>query len=59
VRRDGRLAEPRNLVRSFHRICDHHKIRIIKIHHLRHTVASLLKDLHVPAAAHDQQVSSG
>jgi integrase len=47
--RTGRPVEPRNLVRSFRRICDHHKIRIIKIHHLRHTVASLLKDLHVPA----------
>ncbi|HUD76659.1 MAG TPA: tyrosine-type recombinase/integrase [Streptosporangiaceae bacterium] len=30
-------------------MCDTNKIRLIKIHHLRHTVASLLKDLHVPA----------
>ncbi len=34
---------------SFRRICDDNKIRIIKVHHLRHTVGSLLKDLHVPA----------
>jgi integrase len=40
---------PRNLVRSFRRICDDSKIRIIKVHHLRHTVGSLLKDLGVPA----------
>ncbi|MCW2911107.1 MAG: site-specific recombinase XerD, partial [Actinomycetia bacterium] len=27
----------------------HHKIRLIKVHHLRHTVGSMLKDLKVPA----------
>jgi integrase len=47
--RTGRPIEPRNLVRSFRRICDDNKIRIIKVHHLRHTVGSLLKDLGVPA----------
>ena len=47
--RTGRPVEPRNLVRSFRRICDHNKIRLIKVHHLRHTVASLLKELQVPA----------
>jgi integrase len=47
--RTGRPIEPRNLVRSFRRICDDNRIRIIKVHHLRHTVGSLLKDLHVPA----------
>ena len=47
--RTGRPTEPRNLVRSFRRICDDNKIRIIKVHHLRHRVGSLLKDLHVPA----------
>jgi integrase len=46
--RTGRPIEPRNLVRSFRRICDDNKIRIIKVHHLRHTVGSLLKDLHLP-----------
>lgn len=47
--RTGRPIEPRNLIRSFRRICDHNKIRVITIHHLRHTVASSLKDLRVPA----------
>jgi integrase len=47
--RTGRPIEPRNLVRSFRRICDADKIRIIKVHHVRHTVGSLLKDLGVPA----------
>jgi integrase len=47
--RTGRPVEPRNLVRSFRRICEDNKIRVIKVHHLRHTVGSLLKDLRVPA----------
>ena len=34
---------------SFRRICDDNKIRLIKVHHFRHTVGSLLKDLGVPA----------
>jgi integrase len=34
---------------SVRRICDQNKIRLIKVHHLRHTVGSLLKDLGVPA----------
>jgi len=55
--RTGRPIEPRNLVRSFRRICDNNKIRIIKVHHLRHTVGSLLKDLHVPPR--DAQVILG
>jgi integrase len=46
--RSGRPVEPRNLVRSFRRICDHNKLRVIKVHHLRHTTASLLKKLLVP-----------
>lgn len=46
--RTGRPVEPRNLVRSFRRICEDNGLRIIKVHHLRHTVGSLLKDLHVP-----------
>jgi integrase len=29
-------------------VYDDNKIRIITVHHLRRTVASLLKDLHVP-----------
>jgi integrase len=55
--RTGRPIEPRNLVRSFRRICGDNKIRIITVHHLRHTVASLLKDLHVPPR--DAQVILG
>ena len=45
----GRPIEPRNLVRSFHRICEASDIRVIKVHHLRHTTATLLKNLGVPA----------
>jgi integrase len=44
----GRPVEPRNLVRSFHRICAAHSLRDIKVHHLRHTTATLLKNLGVP-----------
>ncbi len=40
--------EPRNLLRSFRRICDQHKLRGIKVHDLRHTTASLLKKIKVP-----------
>ena len=45
----GRPIEPRNLGRSFRRICEDHDIRVIKLRHLHHTVGSLLKDLGVPA----------
>jgi integrase len=47
--RTGRPVEPRNLVRSFMRICQDSKVRRIRVHALRHTTASLLKDLGVPA----------
>jgi integrase len=47
--RTGRPVEPRNLVRSFHRICSAHGLRPIAVHHLRHTTATLLKNLGVPA----------
>ena len=47
--RTGRPIEPRNLVRSFRRICAAHELRPIKVHHLRHTTATLLKNLRVPA----------
>jgi integrase len=55
--RTGRPIEPRNCVRSFRRICEDNQIRVIKVHHLRHTVGSLLKDLKVPAR--DAQVILG
>jgi site-specific recombinase XerD len=45
----GRPIEPRNLVRSFHRVCANAHIRAIKVHHLRHTTATLLKKLGVRA----------
>jgi integrase len=55
--RTSRPIEPRNFVRSFRRVCDQNKIRMITVHHVRHTVASLLKDLSVPAR--DAQIILG
>jgi integrase len=45
----GTPIEARNFVRTFWKICNRHGLRIIKLHHLRHTAATLLKDLGVPA----------
>jgi integrase len=45
----GRPIEPKNLLRSFHRVCLQHGIRAIRIHDVRHTAATLLKDLGVQA----------
>jgi integrase len=45
----GLPVEPRNLVRSFRRLCTRHSFRVIRVHDLRHTAATLLKDLGVPA----------
>jgi integrase len=45
----GRPVDPRNLLRSFRRICTQNSLRLIKVHHLRHTTATLLKNLGVPA----------
>jgi integrase len=47
--RTGRPIEPRNMARSFHRICRIRGLRQINVHHVRHTTATLLKNLHVPA----------
>jgi integrase len=47
--RCGTPIEPRNFVRSFWQICQSHNIRVIKLHHIRHTTATVLKDLGVPA----------
>jgi integrase len=55
--RTGRPIEPRNLVRSFVRIRDGNGIRKIRLHSIRHTTASLLKDLRVPAR--DAQIILG
>jgi integrase len=46
--RTGRPVEPRNLYRSFMSICSQHNIRRIKVHELRHTNATVLKNLNVP-----------
>lgn len=45
----GTPIDPRNFSRSFHHICEQHGLRRIKVHHLRHTAATLLKALGVPA----------
>ncbi len=55
--RSGLPIEPRNLARSFRRICDHNNIRVIKVHHLRHSTASLLKKLRL--APRDAQMILG
>ncbi|HET7018043.1 MAG TPA: site-specific integrase, partial [Streptosporangiaceae bacterium] len=55
--RTGRPIEPRNFVRSFTRICEQNAIRRISVHAVRHTTASLLKDLKVPPR--DAQVILG
>jgi integrase len=47
--RTGRPVEPRNLARSFERITAKARLRTIRLHDLRHTAATLLKDLGVPA----------
>lgn len=46
--RTGHPVEPRNLVRSFKRLIDGASLRKIRLHDLRHTVATLLKTLRVP-----------
>ncbi|MEV6831171.1 site-specific integrase [Amycolatopsis sp. NPDC051102] len=45
--RTGAPIEPRNLYRSFHRICEKNGIRRIKLHELRHTNATVLMNLEV------------
>jgi integrase len=47
--RAGRPIEPRSFARSFRRICDTRQLRVISVHHVRHTTATLLKNLQVPA----------
>jgi integrase len=45
----GLPIDPQNFARSFHRACREHGVRRIKLHHVRHTTATLLKRLRVPA----------
>lgn len=57
ITRSGLPIEPRNLVRSFRRICEQHGIRRIRVHDMRHTTATLLKNLGIPAR--DRQLILG
>ena len=45
--RTGHPVEPRNLARSFKRIITRAGLRAIRLHDLRHTTATLLKNLGV------------
>ncbi|MEU6757565.1 site-specific integrase [Streptomyces sp. NPDC046685] len=45
----GQLVEPNNFTRAFKRLCARNGLRPIKLHHLRHTTATILKDLGIPA----------
>jgi integrase len=47
--RSGRPIDPDNFPRSFQRVCLQHDIRLIRVHDVRHTTATLLKNLGVPA----------
>lgn len=44
----GQPIEPQNYTRAFQRLCAKYQIRRIRLHDLRHGVATLLKDLGVP-----------
>ena len=44
----GRPIEPRNFYRSFQRICTANGLRRIKVHHVRHTNATLQMNLGTP-----------
>lgn len=45
---DGRPLEASTLVRSFQRICRNNGLRLIRIHDMRHSLTTLLKDMQVP-----------
>lgn len=44
----GTPVDPKNFVRSFKLLCDKNGIRPIKLHHIRHTAATLMKNRGVP-----------
>jgi integrase len=46
--RFGTPIAPRNFMRTFYRVCEQQEVRHIKLHHVRHTAATLLKGLGVP-----------
>ncbi len=48
VCRYGTILEPRNLNRCFYQLTEKAKLPHIKIHAMRHTTATILKDLNVP-----------
>lgn len=45
----GTPIEPRNLVRTFWQLCGKANVRVIKFHYLRHSQATMLEHLGVPA----------
>lgn len=45
----GNPIEPYNFTRAFQLLCARNGIRRIKLHHVRHTAATILKDIGVPA----------
>ncbi|MFI5746561.1 tyrosine-type recombinase/integrase [Streptomyces sp. NPDC051644] len=53
----GTPIEPRNFARSFERLLKRHGLREVTVHTLRHTAATILKNLRVPAR--DAQVILG
>jgi integrase len=44
----GRPLEASTLVRSFQRICRENGIRLIRVHDMRHSLTTLLKDMQLP-----------
>ncbi|WP_235922145.1 tyrosine-type recombinase/integrase [Lentzea tibetensis] len=55
--RTGNPIEPRNVARSFQRICARHGIRRTKLHHTKHFTGTLLKDF--GASVKDAQIILG
>jgi len=45
----GTPIEPRNFVRTFWQLCEKANVRVIKFHYLRHSQATMLEHLGVPA----------
>ncbi|WP_327313340.1 tyrosine-type recombinase/integrase [Streptomyces sp. NBC_01235] len=44
---EGRPIDPGNFLRDFQRLCRQHGVRVITVHQIRHTVATLLKSFGV------------